>query len=411
MTERLYYSDSYLTVFDARVVEIATLNGSPAVRLDRTAFYPTGGGQPHDTGALNGIRVIDVIEREEDETPLHVLEDTQAAHELQPVDPVKGMVDWSRRFDHMQQHTGQHVLSQAFVKTCDADTVGFHLSRDYSTIDLNSNSLSDDDIARAETMANQIVFDDRGVVARFMEPAQVNTLPLRKTPPAKALIRVVNVDGFDWSACGGTHVARTGEIGIIKVVRSERRGPETRVTFLCGHRALSHYHMLNTLTRELALNLSVGVDELAQVIERLQGEVRAARKERDQLREALLDYEAKALASAGLKIGAARLVQGLFDDRDVQEVRQLAARMTAQPGQVALLGVKGTKAQLIFARSADLSYDMRPLLQAACRLVGGGGGGSPDLAQGGGPQANHVEEALQHAADVLRQEIEQYKEA
>jgi alanyl-tRNA synthetase len=406
----LYYSDSYLADFDARVVERVTLNGFPALVLDRTAFYPTGGGQPHDTGTLNGIDVIDVVEREADKTPVHVLEEAEAALDLQPGDPVKGILDWARRFDHMQQHTGQHILSQAFIQTHDLDTIGFHLSSDYSTIDLNSGTLNEDGIARAEALANQVVFDDRAVVARFMEPAQVTALPLRKRPPVKDVIRILNVDGFDWSACGGTHVARTGEIGMIKIVRSERRGPETRITFLCGSRALSHFHALNTLTRELALNLSVGVDELNQAIERLQSEVRILRKERDQLREVLLEYEALALAAAGQMIGSALLVQAVFVGRDVQEVRQLASLIAAQPGQVALLGVKGAKAQLVFARSADLSYDMRPLLQDACRLVGGGGGGSPDLAQGGGPQVDFVEEALQYAAQILRQKTEQDKE-
>jgi alanyl-tRNA synthetase len=411
MTERLYYYDSYRTTFDARVVENFILNGAPAVVLDSTIFYPTSGGQPHDTGILNGIPVQDVVEREEDQSVVHVLLQAEKESPLQAGDLVQGMIDWGRRFDHMQQHTGQHVLSQAFVQTIDADTVGFHLSSEYSTIDLNHDTLSDREITRAEELANQIVFDDRPVIARFVEPAEASLLPLRKAAPAKASIRIVQVEGFDWSACGGTHVARTGEIGIIKIVRSERRGPETRITFLCGHRALSHYHKLNTLARDLALNLSVGIEELSPAIERLQGEARSARKERDQLRQAMLDYEAQALAGNSQKMGSIQVVSKVLEERDVQEVRRLAARITERPGRVALLGMKGTKAQLVFSRSADLPYDMRPLLRDACRLVGGGGGGSPDLAQGGGPQANRIEDALRLAGELLGKQVEPGEDA
>jgi alanyl-tRNA synthetase len=411
MIERLYYSDSYCTTFSARVSECLVLSGSKAVALDRTAFYPTGGGQPHDMGTLNEIPVVDVIEREEDGIVIHVLSSVEPEDVLRPGDQVQGVIDWLRRFDHMQQHTGQHVLSQAFAQTVDADTVGFHLSDDYSTIDLYCDTLTDEDVSRAEALANQIVFDDRPVAAQFMEPEEAAALPLRKAPPAKNAIRIVQVEGFDWSACGGTHVARTGEIGLIKVVRIERRGTETRVTFLCGQRGLTHYHMLNTLTRDLALHLTVGVEELPLAIERLQTEARTVRKERDRLRELLLDHEAVALIASAQVIGRVSVVREVFKTRDVEEIRRLATRIASQPGHVALLGVEGEKAQLIFARSTDLSYDMRPLLQGACRLVGGGGGGGPDLAQGGGPHPDRIDEALQHATDVLRQQIEGAGEA
>jgi alanyl-tRNA synthetase len=411
MTERLYYYNSYRTTFDARVVEHLVVSDAPAVVLDSTVFYPTSGGQPHDIGTLNAIPVSDVVEREEDQAVVHILSAAGQGSPLHAGDPVQGTIDWERRFDHMQQHSGQHVLSQAFVKTLDADTIGFHLSAEYSTIDLNRDSLSERDITRAEELANQIVFEDRPVTARFVEPDEVSRLPLRKPAPAKESIRIVQVEGFDWSACGGTHVSRAGEIGIIKIVRSERRGAETRLTFLCGHRALSDYHKLNSLAHELALNLSVGVEELPQAIERLQGEARSARKERDHLRQEMLDYEAQALAGNGQPMGPIELVSVAFEERDVQEVRRLAARITERPGRVALLGVKGSKAQLVFARSADVTYDMRPLLRDACRLVGGGGGGSPDLAQGGGPQGDRVEDALRRAGELLGEQIKPGEEA
>jgi alanyl-tRNA synthetase len=330
---------------------------------------------------------------------------------LQAGDRIQGEINWTRRFDHMQQHTGQHVLSQAFVQIAEADTVGFHLSDEYSTLDLNSGELSDDSIGRAESLANRIIFDDRPVLAQFVEPDEVAKLPLRRTPPAKETIRIVQVEGFDWSACGGTHVAHTGEIGLIKVVRSERRGSETRITFYCGYRALRHYQTLNILTRDLALHLSVGVEDLPETMERLQSEARTIRKERDRLRELLLDYEAAALTASAQLIGSVSLVRKVFDLREMEEVRRLATRIANHPGHVALLGVKGDKAQLIFACSSDLSHDMRPLLQEACSVVGGGGGGGPELAQGGGPALKRLDEALEHATELLRQQIEITDEA
>jgi alanyl-tRNA synthetase len=404
MAERLYYSDAYCTAFDARVVERLTLADSPAVVLDRTAFYPTSGGQPHDTGTLNDVAVVEVMEREEDHAVIHRLGAPLSD------DDVHGAVDWPRRFDHMQQHTGQHILSQACVQAADADTVSFHLSGDYSTIDLNRN-LDDDGIARAEALANQIVFEDRPVVARWVTPAEAAALPLRKPPAVLDSIRIIQVEGFDWSACGGTHLARSGQAGLIKVTRGERRGSETRLTFLCGGRALAHYGLLNALTRDLALSLTVGVEELPQAVDRLQGEARTLRKERDRLNESLLDHEAAALANSAQAIGQVSVVRSVFEARAVDEVRRLATRIVAQPGHVALLGLRGEKAQLIFARAADLSYDMRPLLKEACRLVGGGGGGGPELAQGGGPNAAHLDEAVQRAADELRRQIEHSGEA
>jgi len=411
MTERLYYPDSYSTTFHARVVERLTHNDAPAVVLDRSAFYPTGGGQPHDTGTLNRVSVVDVLEREDDQAILHIIPSAELQDVLQPGEQVQGEIDWTRRFDHMQQHTGQHLLSQAFVHIADADTVGFHLSDDYSTIDLNKDVLGDERIMRAEALANQIVFENRPVLARFLEPDAATALPLRKMPPARDSMRIVQIDGFDWSACGGTHVAHTGEIGLVKVVRSERRGSDTRITFLCGHRALTHYHTLNSLARDLALHLTVGIEELPEAIERLQAECRLVRKERDRLRELLLDYEAAALTAGAQLIGPVSLVRKVFEKREMEEVRRLATRIANHPGHVALLSVKGDKAQLIFARSADLSYDMRPLLQEACNLVGGGGGGGPELAQGGGSRPERLEEALGYATDLLRQQIERAGEA
>ena len=400
MTERLYYTDAYCVRFEARVAAVERLGDRLAVVLERTAFYPTGGGQPHDTGSLAGWPVVEVIERETDGAVLHLL----PAEAVIQDDQVIGEVDWPRRFEHMQQHTGQHILSQALVQVANADTVGFHMSGAYSTIDLNSNALSQADIAQAEALANQIVFEDRPVLAHLVSAGEAAKLPLRKPPAVQGAIRIVQIEGFDWSACGGTHVARSGAVGIIKVVRQERRGAETRLTFLCGRRALEHYHTLLTLTGELARSLSVGVEELPRTCERMQAELRTAHKETEFLRQSLLDHEADGLAARGQLIGRLRVVSHIFEGRSIDEARQLASRIAARPDHVALLGIRDAKAAFIFACAPGLGCDMRALLGQVCQTVGGRGGGAATLAQGGGDPAR-LEEALRLANELLRQQL------
>ena len=277
MTERLYYADAYLRSFEARVVDRLEVNGQPAIILDRTAFYPEGGGQPSDRGMLNRVAVVDVQTRETDDEVLHILSAPL------PEETVTGAVDAARRFDLMQQHTGQHILSQAFIHTANAETVSFHLNPDPDegalTIDLNKAALTSAEVDRAEDFANSIVYENRPVVARFVNDEELQSLPLRKPPKVDKAIRIVEIQGFDWSACGGTHVSRTGEVGLIKIVKAEKRGTETRIEFRCGRRALIDYRRKHQLISQAASDLTIGFWELDQAIGRLQAEAKAARKQ------------------------------------------------------------------------------------------------------------------------------------
>jgi len=409
MTERLYYADPYCTHFRAHLIEAQRMGDCLAVVLDRTAFYPTGGGQPHDTGTLAGHSVLEVVERVTDGAVVHML----PADSALPEGELEGIVDWPRRFDHMQQHTGQHILSQAFVQLFQADTVGFHLSQSYSTIDLNRNDLDEEEIARGEALANQIVFEDRPVSWRWVDAEEARQLPLRKPPAVQNHIRIVHIEDFDWSACGGTHVARTGAVGIIKVTHIERRGAEMRLTFLCGRRALRHYTALHTLTSRMARQLTVAVEELPEVVGRLQEEARRERKAREQLQETLLEHEAAALISQAPRMGMVRVIVQRFTGRAPQEVRRLASHITAHAGSIVLFGLapggegdppgRG-KGQLLFACAEDVAGDMRTLLQEVCRAVGGSGGGSATMAQGGCDVAR-LTEALEHAQTLLYQRL------
>ncbi len=383
MTERLYYSDSYLGTFEARVVDRLEVNGQPAVILDRTAFYPEGGGQPSDRGTLNRVEVVDVQTRESDDEVLHILSATLDK------EAVTGVVDRARRFDLMQQHTGQHILSQAFVHTANAETVSFHLNPDPSegalTIDLSQAALTPAQIDQAEEFANVLVYENRPVIARFVNDEELRSLPLRKPPKVDRAIRIVEIQGFDWSACGGTHVARTGEVGVIKIVKAEKRGTETRIEFRCGHRALIDYRRKHQLISQAASDLTIGFWELDQAIRRMQADAKAARKQLLDADARLQQYEARDLLSSIEPHGDFSLIAQTWLDRDAAYLKRMANLLVAQPRTVALLGATGQALSLVFARSKDLPIDLAALLKMAAARLGGKGGGSPDFAQAGGP--------------------------
>jgi alanyl-tRNA synthetase len=381
MTERLYYADAYCRHFSARVTERLTWDGQPAVVLDRTAFYPTSGGQPADEGTLSGVAVDDVCARD-DGVVVHVL-----ARAL-PEEKVAGQIDWPRRFDHMQQHTGQHVLSAAFEQVLDADTVGFHLGVEVSTIDINMARLDPGEVASVEDLANWVVWEDRPVDTRFVSPDELASLPLRRLPTVDGPVRIVDIDGFDANPCGGTHVARTGEIGLIRIPRLEYRGDETRVEFLCGRRALCDYRARSEVVDQLATRLTVGYWELDRAVVRLQDEAKQLRRDLRQMRERLLYVEAADLYETAAPRGAYRVVEKVWQGREPGELRALAQELSRRFEVVALLASVGERTHLCFARSEGVDVDVTELLREACGQLGGKGGGRPHLAQGSGTETD-----------------------
>lgn len=397
MTERLYFDDSHTTQFRARVVERLTHADQPAVVLDRTYFYPTGGGQPHDIGSIGSASVLDVITRKADNAVLHVLD--------QPItgDEVECAVNWTRRFDHMQQHTGQHILTQAFVQGCGAHTVGFHLSEATVTIDLDRTDLSPADIDAAEALATQIVFENRPVTAAILTMEQLNdaaNIRIRKIPDQLSTdgLRIIDIENFDTTACGGTHVAHTGEIGMIKVIRLEKRGDKLRVEFRCGGRALADYREKNHTVNALAALLTCAPADMPAAIDSLRADLRATQKAHRDAVDLLVEREAAAL------LAESRLVVRDFPARDVGELRALAMRIAAHEDAVALLSASGDKTQFIFARGATAAGDMGAILKTVfAELDGMRGGGSPAIAQGGGTALTHEQalEQLKRAAALL----------
>lgn len=403
MNTRLYYNDSYTTSFKARIIERFQHHGNLAVVLDQSYFYPTSGGQPHDIGTLNDLPVVNVLVRLEDNAVAHIINGEIWA------DEVTGQIDWPRRFDHMQQHTGQHILSQAFLRAAEAETVSFHLSGDYATIDLKDSGLKPAHIEKAELIANQIIWENRPVTARLVSKEEADSLPLRKIPDIDDdQLRIVEVKEFDLTACGGTHVSYTGEIGLIKIIKLERRKEVLRIEFLCGRRALVDYRQKNRIVNQLANELTTGYAEIEASVVRLRDEAKQSRRLLKQQLSHSLSIEAGHLLKHGTRKGNSVIVSELFSGRDLTELKMLANQIIEHPNSIALLGSIGDSAQLIFARSEDAPGEMNQLIKQALQVLGSAtGGGTAKFAQGGGTSADseRMTQALQRAVRLLLSQI------
>lgn len=403
MTERLYHADAGRTTFEARVIERPDTFGRPAVILDKTAFYPTSGGQPHDRGRLNEVEVVDVTVRPGDGAVVHLL-----AAPLTAVN-VQGRIDWPRRFDHMQQHTGQHILSQAFIRTASSHTVGFHLTAGRVTIDLDQPELTAVQVEQAERLANEIVWQNRPVTARIVSQEEAARLALRKVPDVDGdTLRLVDIADFDLTACGGTHVAATGAVGLIKLTKLERRAGALRVEFRCGGRALADYNQKNDILNRLAAELTTGYWEVEKIVAAMREELKQNGRLLKQQKAQLLSYTAERYLKEAEQIGETLVVSRAFEESEGADTRQLAQQLARHPNVVALLGVSGPAVQIVFCRAPDAPGDMNLLLKSALATIESArGGGGATFAQAGGPAVAHeqVEQLLAHAKQQLRIQI------
>lgn len=394
MTERLYYDDSYLIEFESPVTACAPRDGRYEVTLARTAFYPTGGGQPNDLGTLGGRAVLDVVDHE-DAGVGHITDGP-----LEPGATVKGVIDWPRRFDHMQQHSGQHMLSAAFESACQARTESFHLGTGSSTIDLNR-VLSPDQIAAAEDEANRIVWQDREVRIQFAERGEAAAIALRKESAREGTLRLIEVSDFDRSACGGTHVARTGVIGIIAITGWEKFKGGTRVEFLCGRRALGRIREWRDVFSATSRVLSVLPSGLAAGIERLQAENKALGRTVREMQEQLAGHVAAELVNQGAPASNGRVVVArALEGWDAVGLKSVASAAAATPGVCAALFSATSPALLVVARAADAGVDASAVIKALIGRFGGKGGGKPEMAQAGGLQGE-VNEMVTAAREAL----------
>ncbi len=402
MTERLYYTDSFLHEFEARVVGVE----AGTIILDRSAFYPTSGGQVFDTGWLETensarVRVKDVAENERTGDVLHILEG-DATQALSLGATVRGTIDAGRRLDHMQQHSGQHVLSAAFEKLYSFPTVSFHMGEESCTIDLEAGGVTAKQLEEAEGLANQVIAEDRPVEIRFVTTEEARTLGVRKIPPAeREKLRLIEVRDFDLNACGGTHVQRTGQIGGMLLRKTEKVKQGVRVEFVCGLRAVHTARRdFETLT-EAAAVFSTHIWEVPQQVVKSLDEVKSAQKAQHRLLEEVAELQAERMLQAAPERRGHKIVVQFFPERDLGFIKMLAQKLTKSGNTVALLSCGGPQPSLVFAQTPGLPNDMGALVKQTVQDLGTRGGGNRDMAQGGAPDSARAEAALRAAADAV----------
>lgn len=397
--KRLYYDEPYRQRFDASIVRVEPRADRLAVWLDRTAFYPTSGGQPFDVGILGGRPVVEVLDDEAGDI-VHVIDIERSARQHSPDamdtpsdwsrhsetgQPVHGAIDWRRRFDHMQQHTGQHLLSAAFDRLLGARTVGFHLGAETSTVDLDRD-LGGTSQTAAEDEVNRVVWEDRPVAIRYVTAEEAAGLPLRKETLRAGTLRLIDVEGFDLSACGGTHVSRTGAVGMVAVLGAERFKGGQRIEFVCGGRALGRLRTLRDSVAASLRLLSVLPQELPAAIERLHQDVKDHKKLIQSLRNDLSGYQADEFARGAELHPIGRLVLKAVD-ADANTLKTIASALASRAGHIAVLATPAQPALVVVARSQDIALSAQEVIRSLTARFGGRGGGKPDLAQAGGLNA------------------------
>lgn len=388
MTDRLYYTDAYATTFTARVVAIDAERS--VVYLDRSAFYPTSGGQPHDTGTLGGARVVDVVDEEE-----------RVAHVVDRMDgfsvgaEIDGQVDWTRRFDFMQQHTGQHLLSALCADGFNWPTTSVHFGDEYCTVDIAAPTVGTDVVRELERRANAVLTANHEVTVTFEDAAIA--AGLRKPSDRGGMLRIITIAGIDKSACGGTHVRRTGEAGAMLLRRTERTKGGTRIEFLCGSRAVVRARADAEVLTRVSRTLSTSPDELPALVDSQLARIAELERERKRLSGELASHEARALwEAAPVDARGNRFVRIRMQDKPVRDAEPLVQVLSALERCIVLVTATAPSGVML-ASSADSGVDAGAMLKPALALEGGRGGGSPRLAQGSAPDAS----AAERIADAL----------
>ncbi|HJV32311.1 MAG TPA: DHHA1 domain-containing protein [Bacillales bacterium] len=396
---KLFYQDAYLQSFSANVEKQGVdQTGEPYVVLNQTAFYPTGGGQPFDTGTIHNVKVINV--EEVDGEIRHYLEKPLSS----TINEVLGEIDWERRFDHMQQHAGQHILSAAFDQLFQYKTVGFHLGKEVLTIDLDTENLSEYDAKKAEDLANQIILENRPIETKWVSEQELEQYDLRKETKVKEDIRLVIIPDFDYNGCGGTHPNSTGEIRAVKILNWEKQKKKIRVEFICGNRVIEQFHDKQKVLLELTKLLSAPEKDMVRAVNRLLEEGKGVEKELEQAKERLLQLEALDLIKEHQMWNDEKMIRKVYQQRTIQELQKLARFITIaeENASVFLVSENENRLQLVAARGTAGKVNMKKMMGEILPLLNGKGGGNEAFAQGGGEALMKGEELLQ----VIGEKIE-----
>lgn len=420
MTDRLYYRDSFLREFEANVVSCEREGDRWKVILDRTAFYPTSGGQPHDLGRLGDAQVLEVVDAVPEVAGTSVVSPVTDKQEVVhytsaelPAGPVRGKIDWDRRSDHMQQHTAQHLLSAAFIELFEFQTKSFHLGRLTSTIDLDAPAILPHHLEEAERRTNELIFEDREVVVRFGTAQELAEAGIRKKVEREGVLRAIEIEGFDRQPCGGTHLARTGQAGLLLIRRLERRRELSRIEYVAGYRALAAARSDFSILSQAAATMTCAPAEVPAGILKWSEERRASQSSTKKMEERLAQHQARemlaqpATAETRGSSTSPRVISAVLDDATANFVGLLAAKLVAEANVIGLLASRAG-GNVVFAQtkssSADSSskaVDMGQLLRETIQEFGGKGGGNKDFAQGSIPHAGEAPKLIQRALDLL----------
>lgn len=376
-TDLAFHADPFCWEFEAEIIDQKVLpDGRRGVIMPKTFFYPTGGGQEHDTGMLGEARVTDVL-IDDAGTVTHIIDRPMTG-------VVRATIDGTRRFAFMQHHSGQHLLSAAILNVLNIESVSANINIDNpATIDLDMNG--NIDLTPAEDYANTIIYQDRAIKAYGVDETEIHAVPLRRPPKVSGAIRVIEIDGLDYSACGGTHCTRTGMIGIVKIVRTEHVNQKLRVHFLCGERALKHFQATHHIVTNVARQLDTNPEGILGALEKHTDSARALQKQVQELRELTLSAEAKELAAHAQALENIQLVTAAFRNRSAHELRALALHLQNEPGLVAVLASHdGAKVSIVVSSAADARVNANALIRKLLADINGRGGGDARIAQGGG---------------------------
>ena len=386
----MYYQDAMQSKFTANVINTGIEHDRSYIVLDNTAFYPTGGGQPHDTGWIEGCEIVDVEKVGEEIRHYSTADVSNISGEI------TGKLNWIRRFDHMQQHTGQHILTAAFVELFDIPTTSFHLGTELVTIDLNIGDITEQQLAAAESRANDIILENRPIETKWVTKDELAQYNLRKDVKVDEDIRLVIIPDYDYNGCGGTHPTSTGQVGLLKILATEKMKQQIRIHFVCGNRVLKQLAMRKNVLTDVARQLSAPEENAADALRKFVQAAKVTEKSLTEAQDALLVFEAKELAKS--PVAAAH-----FENRTIQQLQKLARFITQEnPTVVAILVADNEdKLQFVAARGSDQTKSMKDLSAVALPLINGKGGGNDALVQGGGEKLITAEQLVESLKTIL----------
>ncbi len=394
MTTRLYQDDSYLTKFSAKIKKINNTDSGWEIRLNQTAFYPESGGQLYDTGELAGFEVVNVYQ-DEDGDIVHVVngwDDSISG-------TVVGIINEKNRLANMRKHTGQHILSQSFERCCEARTVSAHLGQDFSTIELSVESLDNEQLNSTERLANETVFKDLPIDILYLEHDELSKYPIRKIPEREGKFRIIKIGEFDYTACGGTHCSRTGEVGLIKIVSTEKIRGHLRVAFLTGMESVEDYQKRHDIITDLSTRYTCGIEDIGDRMDKLSDQNKELKGQISELNKRLMPYEADSILSQADVRGDTKVVTGRYDNRDPGELKDLALTITRENKAVVVFG---TNDKMVISASKDSRLRASEIAREIMKEIGGKGGGSDIFAQVGAIPLEKRDEKMDNISGILK---------